>query len=148
MKFLKSGLILLAIAFFAFACSQTNTTTNSGVSGNAANNPAVVAANSNQQQQTTSATVDELAAARKTYSEVCIKCHKEGGIGGVSEFDGKKIKAPNFTSERMIKDNDADWIDAIQNGIKDEGMPAFKDRLSDQEIKDLVKMIRKDFQKK
>ena len=145
MKFLKSGLILLTIVFFAFACSQTNTT-NTGVNSPAANN-SIVTVNSNQ-PQTTSATVEELASARKTYSEVCIKCHKEGGIGGVTEFDGKKIKAPNFTSERMIKDDDADWIDAIQNGIQDEGMPAFKGRLSDQEIKDLVKMIRKDFQKK
>lgn len=147
MKFLKSGLILLTIAFFAFACNQTNTT-NTGVNSNAANNPPVVAVANSNQQQTTAATVDELASARKTYSEVCIKCHKEGGIGGVTEFDGKKIKAPNFTSERMIKDDDADWIDAIENGIKDEGMPAFKDRLNEQEIKNLVRMIRKDFQKK
>lgn len=142
MKFLKLGLILLAVTFFAFACSQTNTTNNSVSTAN--NSIAVI--NANQQQP--AATIDELAAARKTYSEVCIKCHKEGGLGGVTEFDGKKLKAPNFTSERMIKDDDADWIDAIQNGIKDEGMPAFKGKLSDQEIKDLVKMIRKDFQKK
>lgn len=142
MKFLKLGLILLAVAIFAFACSQSNTPNNSV---NTANN-SIAAVNANQPQP--AATVDELAAARKHYSEICIKCHKEGGLGGASEIDGKKIKAPNFTSERMIKDDDADWIKSIQNGIPDEGMPAFKEKLSDQEIKDLVKMIRKDFQKK
>lgn len=141
MKILKIGLILLTAALFVFACNQTRTT---NINTNNANNAAVVA-NTNPQP---SATVDELAAARKTYSEICIKCHKEGGLGGITEIDGKKIKAPNFTSERMIKDDDADWIKSIKNGIPDEGMPAFKEKLTEQEIKDLVKLIRKDFQKK
>lgn len=142
MKILKISLISLTVALFVFACSQNKTTeTNTNTA-----NVAVVASNSNA--QTPAAAVDELAAARKTYSEVCIKCHKEGGLGGATEIDGKRIKAPNFTSERMIKDDDADWIDSIENGIADEGMPAFKGRLTEQEIKDLVKMIRKDFQKK
>ena len=48
----------------------------------------------------------------------------------------------------MLKDDDADWLEAIQNGVPEDGMPAFKDKLSEQEIKDLVKLIRKDFQKK
>ncbi len=142
MKVLKISLILLTAALFVFACSQT-TTTNTTI--NTASNTVVV---NNSNAQPPAPTVDELAAARKTYSEVCIKCHKEGGLGGTTDIDGKKIKAPNFTSERMLKDDDADWIDAIENGIEDDGMPAFKGRLSEQEIKDLVKMIRKDFQKK
>ena len=152
MKFLKIGLILLTAALFAIACSQTSTTnlnnsanTTNTTNANAANKP-VVAANTNSQP---SAPTDELAAARKNYAESCVKCHKEGGIGGTSDIDGKKIKAPNFTSARMIKDDDdASWIESIQEGIPDEGMPAYKDKLSEQEIKDLVKLIRKDFQKK
>ena len=140
MKILKFGLILLTISFFVFACNQTKTT-NTNIS--TANNTVVVA-NSN----TPTVPVDELAPARKIYSEICIKCHKEGGVGGTTEIDDKKIKAPNFTSERMMKDADNDWIDAIENGIQDEGMPAFKGTLTKREIKDLVKMIRKDFQKK
>lgn len=149
MKFIKTGLISLTAALFVIACSQTSTTNSSNstntTNANSANKPVVVT-NTNSQP---SAPPDELAAARKNYAENCVKCHKEGGIGGTSDIDGKKIKAPNFTSARMMKDNDdASWIESIQNGIPDEGMPAYKDKLSEQEIKDLVKMIRKDFQKK
>jgi mono/diheme cytochrome c family protein len=142
MKFIKIGLILLTAALFAFACNQNQITNTNTI--NTTNN-AVVAANNNPQP---SATLGELAAARKHYSELCVKCHKEDGIGGISEIDGKRIKSPNFTSERMMKDDDADWIEAIRDGIPDDGMPGFKDKLSEQEIKDLVKLIRKDFQKK
>ena len=143
MNFIKIGLILLTAALFAFACNQNRTTTDT----NTANptNTAVVVTNAVPQP---SAPLDELAAARKHYSELCVKCHKEDGIGGISEVDGKRIKSPNFTSARMIKDDDADWIEALHNGIPEDGMPAFKDKLSEQEIKDLVKLIRKDFQKK
>ncbi len=140
MKSLKIGLILLTAAFFAFACGQTRMTE---VNIKNANN-AVVVANTDSPPPA----IDELAAARRHYSEMCIKCHKEGGLGGISEVDGKKIKAPNFTSERMIKDDGADWLEAIQNGIPDDGMPAYKDKLSEPEMKDLIKLIRKDFQKK
>lgn len=142
MKFFKIALIILTVALFAFACNQNQTTDTNAVN---TTNTAVVVTNANTPP---SAPLDELAAARKHYSELCIKCHKEGGIGGVSEIDGKRIKSPNFTSERMMKDDDADWIEAIQNGIAEDGMPAYKDKLSEQEIKDLVKLIRKDFQKK
>lgn len=141
MKFFKIALILLTAALFAFACNQNQTTNTNAVN---ATNTAVVVTNTPP-----SAPLDELAAARKHYSELCIKCHKEGGIGGTSDIDGKKIKAPNFTSARMMKDDDdASWIESIQNGIPEDGMPAYKDKLSEQEIKDLVKLIRKDFQKK
>jgi mono/diheme cytochrome c family protein len=142
MKFIKTVFISLTAALFALSCSQTQPTDTTVVN---TTNKAVVVANSSPQP---SATLDELAAARKHYSELCVKCHKEGGLGGVSEIDGKRIKSPNFTSERMMKDDDADWIEALENGIPDDGMPAFKDKLSEQEIKDLVKLIRKDFQKK
>ncbi len=43
---------------------------------------------------------------------------------------------------------DAKYIDYIENGIPDEGMPAFKGKLTDGEIKDVVIYIRKELQKK
>ncbi len=95
------------------------------------------------------ATIDDLASARKIYSEKCAKCHKEDGSGGITELESGKIKAPNFKSERMKKGgDDDDWIETIENGAKEDGMPAFKDKLSENEIKDLVKFIRKEFQQK
>ncbi|MDQ2746992.1 MAG: cytochrome c [Acidobacteriota bacterium] len=142
MKSLKISLITAACAFFIFACSQNQSPAAKDANTIKIANDAVAAANNPPPEM-----LDELASARKNYAQNCVQCHKEGGIGGASVIDGKHLKAPNFTSQRMIKDKDADWIDSIENGIEDEGMPAFKDKLSAQEIKDLVKLIRKDFQK-
>lgn len=145
MKFIRLGLILSAAAFFVFACqSNQNTNMNGNVAVVTNNNAASNAATNTQP----SAAPDELADTRKIYAATCVKCHKEDGSGGVTQLEDGKIKAPNFKSDHMMNDKDEDWIDAITNGIKDEGMPAFKGRLSDAEIKNLVKLIRKDFQGK
>ena len=54
----------------------------------------------------------------------------------------------SFTSDKLKANYDeADWMDVITNGEGNK-MPAFKDKLSEAEIKDLVKLIRKDFQGK
>ncbi len=142
MKFFKIGIILSAVLIFIIACNQANTS-NTNVANSTAT---IVNATNAANAQPSSTTMDELASARKIYSEQCVKCHKEDGTGGVSIIDGKKIKAPNLTSERMKKDKEEDWIDTITNGAKEDGMPAFKDKLSDDEIKSLVRLIRKDFQ--
>jgi mono/diheme cytochrome c family protein len=142
MNFLKIGLILSAILLFIIACNQPQTGNT-----NLANNTAVVVnTNSNIQQPPTA--TDELASARKLYSEQCINCHKENGSGGVSVIEGKKIKAPDFTSERMKNDDENDWIEVIKNGAVEDGMPAYKGKISDDDIKHLVRLIRKDFQGK
>lgn len=135
MKILKISLILTTFAVFVFACAADK------ANDAAANNTAIVVNNNS------AAPTDELAAAQKTFSEKCVGCHKADGTGGVKAIDGREIKVPNFTSERMKKDKDEDWIDAIENGVKDEGMPAFKGKLSDAEIKNLVRYIHRDIQK-
>ncbi len=146
MKFLKIGLVTVTLALFIFACSDTKTTTNT------TNNPTSVS-NSTKPASTNTSTppatpVDEFATVRKIFSEECIKCHKENGTGGESVVDGKKIKAPDFTSEKLKKDFDeADWSDIVTNG-EGSKMPAFGKKLSESDIKNLVKMIRKDFQGK
>ncbi|MGI8469500.1 MAG: c-type cytochrome [Pyrinomonadaceae bacterium] len=149
MKIFKFGLILTLLALFIFACSQNATTGNN--SNAAATNETVIVSNSsavsNNPANNQPAT-DELASATKIYSETCVKCHKEDGKGGESIVDGKKIKAPDFTSEHHKNDKDSDWIDTIENGAKEDGMPAFKGKISDDDIKNLVKYIRKNFQGK
>lgn len=145
MKLLKLGFIAAALALFVIACSQTANVNNTNAP--AAN---VVGVSTNAQAEVTpaAAAAAELAVAGKIYSEMCVNCHKADGAGGVTVLEGgRKIKAPNFGSERMRKDDDADWIDAIENGIKDDGMPAYKGKISDDEIKNLVKYIRREFQK-
>lgn len=142
MNFLKMSLILSAILLFVIACNQANTP-----NANLASNTAVVA-NANTTIASPSAATDELAGARKIYSEQCVNCHKENGTGGVSTIEGKRIKAPDFTSDRMKKDDEKDWIETIENGAEEDGMPAYKGKISDADIKQLVRLIRKDFQGK
>lgn len=129
------------VAAFVFGCSVT-TTTNTTVSTNkpAANTPA--AANS-----PAATPADELASAKKIYSEKCVKCHKEDGTGGVTDIEGTKIKAPDLTLDKFKKEPDSEFIEAIEKGYPDDGMPAFKGKISDEDIKNLVKLIRRDIQK-
>lgn len=142
MKFLKLSLVLSAIGLFIFACSENqpaNTNTTNIVVTNA-NKPATTA------QPT--APADVLADARKIYTDKCVKCHKEDGTGGKVTIEGKTINADNFTTDKMAKMADEKYFDYIKNGVPDEGMPAFKDQLSEAQIKDVVKFIRAEFQKK
>lgn len=140
MKTFKIILALSLLTIFILACSQTqNTNTNS-------NTAAVVNNTTANMNATPSATPDELASARKIYSEICVRCHKENGEGGVVDIEGGKLKVPNLKTEGKMKDPDSEFIEQIRGG--GDGMPAFKDKLSEQEIKDLVKFIRKDIQGK
>lgn len=143
MKFLKINFIILAFALFIFACSQANKSNNTA--NNAVNNTNSVA---NTNTQTPASPSDDLASAKIVYNEKCAKCHKEDGTGGEIDILGEKRKAANLAGERMKKDSDKDLTEAIADGIQDEGMPAFKGKLTDDQIKDLVKFIRKEFQGK
>lgn len=149
MKYLKLSILAIATAAFVFACSTPATNSPSNTAANKpANTPANAApANSTSNASTNSAPADELASAKKIYSEKCVRCHKEDGKGGQVDIEGTKLKVPDFTTDRMKKDKDEDFIDAIDNGIADEGMPAFKGKIPDGESKKLVALIRRDFQK-
>lgn len=148
MKIFKFGLILTLLTAFIFACSENTTTSNNTnaaiANGNAISNLVI---NSNDSAGNQSG-VDELASARKIYTETCIKCHKEDGKGGITDIEGRRIKAPDFTSERHKNDKDSEYVETIENGAKEDGMPAFKGKISDDDIKNLVKYIRRNFQGK
>ena len=143
MKFLKIAFVASAFALFIAACAETakNTT-------NTANNT-IVATNSNVNAiaQPTAA-IDELASAREIFVTSCSNCHKEDGTGGKVEIEGKVLKADDLTTDKMKKMADAKYISYIENGVPDEGMPAFKGKLTDQQIKDVVNYIRKEIQAK
>ena len=139
MKIIKIGLIITVIALFIFACAESKTTVNTNTVVNAP-------ANAPTNAQPTAA-MDEMASAKTIYTDNCVKCHKEDGAGGKVVIDGKRLKAASLISEHSKKDDDAEIIEHIEEGIPDEGMPAFKDRLSDDQIKLVVKYIRKDLQK-
>ncbi len=140
MNYLKISLILVVSAAFLFAC-----TSNEQIVTQPANDANQIAGNTIQPSP--AATLDELAQGRNLYKENCAQCHQDDGTGGKVTIDGEILDADNLTTEKMKKEPDAEYIEYITDGIPDEGMPAFKDRLSNEEMKEIVKFIRQDLQK-
>ena len=141
MKHLKSALLSSAFALLALACTGNNTTTTNNTGdtsrANTASSPVASA--------TPSPTPDELAAARTTYNAVCIRCHKDNGEGGQVELDEKtKLKVPSFKEGHGLTHTDQQFARQIAQG--GDGMPAFKNRLSPEQIDELVRFIRREFQ--
>ena len=133
MKLIALALTCVAVALIAVACTETVTTTNTNTSHTVAS-PAP------------SASVDELAAARANFTKNCEPCHGPNGEGGLVKVEKKQIKVPSLKAEHAKKHTDEQITKMITNG--EEEMPAFKDKLQPQEISDLVKFVRKNFQGK
>ena len=134
MKSVKLLAIIAAIAFFSLSCNNTETlsTNQREPSGS----PATAA----------TATPDEFASARSNFKKNCIACHGEKGEGGRVEIEGRKLKVPNLRQGQALNHTDEKLIKQITEG--DDEMPAFKDKLTPEEINDLVRFIRKEFQGK
>jgi mono/diheme cytochrome c family protein len=137
MKIIKISLILLALAGFFAACTQTKPT-NTEVRSNTAN----VTTNA-----LPATPVDELASGRKLYADNCAICHKDNGTGGKTTVDGKAIDPASLASESMKKKSDEKLARQISDGAPDDGMPAFKAKLSEAQIKDVVNYVRHGIQK-
>jgi mono/diheme cytochrome c family protein len=142
MNFYKLSIILTAVMLFAFACGNNPNQPANTTAKNTTNAAPSNATNATNTQ--TTAPTDELAAAKKKYADTCVKCHKEDGIGGQVEGDDGKFNVPSFKGEKAMKHDETKMFDIIANG--DDEMPAFKTKLKPEEIKDLVKFIRKEYQ--
>lgn len=149
MQRFKLALIIAAIAIFAIACNDTNDARETA-NANAASTPAAsstTAATNATTTNTASApkTIDEFVAARSTYDAVCIRCHQENGEGGNLELDkGMTLKVPSFKKGHGLTHTDSEFARQIANG--GDGMPAFKERLTSEQIDSLVRFIRHEFQ--
>jgi mono/diheme cytochrome c family protein len=130
------------IALLAFACAGSQNNTNV-----ATDNGNAVRANASAATPLPAATIDELASGREVYATNCAKCHKENGTGGKVTIEGKEIKADDLTSNETKRFPDEKIIRIIMNGAEDDGMPAFKGKLSEGEMRDVVKFIRVELQK-
>lgn len=134
---IKMLCLLIASVFYVVACTS--------------NQPAINTANTNIAKPAATAqpaaTVDELAAGRKIYADNCAACHKEDGTGGKIEIEGKTLSVDNLTSDKIKSFDDAKITRYIVNGVEDEGMPAFKDKLSEAEIREVVRYVRIGIQK-
>lgn len=134
MKSVSLALLVSATLLFAFGCNKPGTENTNQRQPSAASSPAA------------KTTPDEFATARATFKKNCSVCHGEEGTGGLKTVEGKKLKVPNFREGHALKHPDEDFIKQINNG--GEGMPKFKDKLSPEEINDLVRFIRHEFQGK
>ena len=144
MKFFKTLLILATISVFIFAC--TNQPSGNGSNANTANFTANSPKN-DLSDVSPAPTMDDLASGKKSYEEYCAKCHKSDGSGGVVVIEGRKMKADNLISDKMKKEPDAEYIKYMVEGIPDEGMPSFRDEMTDEQMKQVVKYIRDELQK-
>jgi len=93
------------------------------------------------------ATFDAMASGRKVYEANCVACHKADGTGGEVVIEGKKLDPDDLTSAKIKGFSDEKILGYIMNGVVDEGMPAFKGKLSEGEMRDVVKYIRTEIQK-
>ena len=71
------------------------------------------------------------------YKKNCAMCH--GATGDANTPVGQKFKVPPFASEEVLKQSDESMLAIVKNG-KDK-MPAWKDKLSEGQIKDLVAFV-------
>jgi mono/diheme cytochrome c family protein len=138
MKLFKLTLVALALASFAAACGNSQNSQPIDMRPN----PSPTAA---AKASTPAATPDELADARSTFKNTCSRCHKDDGTGGTVKLDdGTTLKVPDLHGPHTVKRTDEQLAAKIENG--GDGMPRFKDRLDQQKINSLVRLIRHDFQ--
>ena len=100
-----------------------------------------VAAALAQAQTPSPAPIAAAPDAKDTYEKKCLFCHGADGRGKTKK--GRKLKAPDFTSAKwQTSTADEEIEDAITNGVPKTKMPAFKAKLSPDEIMALGKYIR------
>lgn len=116
----------------AAACNQNATTPNVGKSNAATATPA----------PPSPPPVDEAAMARELYVTNCMTCHKDSGKGGKVTIEGKTINPDDITTAKQKAKTDEKIYSYISDGFPDDGMPAFKDKLTDAEIKSIIKHVR------
>lgn len=71
------------------------------------------------------------------YQANCSPCH--GKAGDANTPAGKNFKAPSFRSEAVLNQSDASLLAIVMNGKG--RMPAWHDRLSEEQLKELIAFI-------
>jgi cytochrome c551 len=140
MKSIKLALAATIVALFALACNNTsNTNQTSGANTGPRASPSAVA-------QASPTPAEEFAQIRPIYAESCTVCHGPKGDGGTVTIQGKKLKVPSLKEGHALNHTEEQLAKQIAQG--GDGMPAFKDRLTPEQINELVRFIRKEFQGK
>jgi mono/diheme cytochrome c family protein len=71
------------------------------------------------------------------YKTNCAPCH--GVAGDANTGAGKVFKVPPFSADSVLKESDTDLLTVAKNGKGK--MPAWHDKLSDDQLKDLIAFI-------
>ena len=145
MKSLKSGLVVSLAVLLSAACTVTETT-NTNVNRNSSTPVAATPANANAASTNSNTagsatTIDAVALFNNDTAPKCASCHQADGKG-VAAMKKSMKDLPDFTNAAwQAKATDAEMIETIKNGHKP--MPAYKDKLTDDQIKALVAYVRK-----
>jgi mono/diheme cytochrome c family protein len=122
------GLLILAVLVVVAACKKDQT-----------------AATRTTNSNTTSA--QSTSAMRITYDKDCKSCHGLNGEGGpVKLEDGTKLRVPSLREGHALRHTDAEFVKQITKG--GDGMPAFADKLKPEQVDELVRFLRHEFQGK
>jgi mono/diheme cytochrome c family protein len=127
----------LAITIMAFgllavtACKQQSTTTPSNTTA----------------KPGASSTPDQFAKARGYYAKDCQNCHGANGQGGpVKLEDGTRLKVPSLREGHALRHTDEEFTKQITKG--GDGMPAFENKLTANQMNELIRFIRHEYQGK
>ncbi len=140
MRLSKLVIIIAALAFFAASCGGGDSTGSNQVAGNGGTQPNASPAATAKPTPTP----DELAEAKTTYDQICANCHGEKGEGGPVKIEGKRLKVPSLLEGHGLEHTDEQFAKQIADG--GDGMPAFKDRMNEKQINNMVRFLRRDIQ--
>lgn len=132
--------VLSSILLMIAACADQSTTSNQ-------KSDAVPPRNTTNAGTPAAATPAAVATGKDLFAKNCANCHKDDGTGGKVVIEGKTLNPDNLTSDKIKGFSDEKIIGYVTNGVEDEGMPAFKDKLEPDEIKTVVAYVRSDIQK-
>lgn len=132
---MRSGVSVTIVAMTVFALATACQKENS---------PASTTTNTNTAAQ---ATPDQFANARVIFEKDCQSCHGAKGEGGpVKLEDGTKLKVPTLREGHALRHDDSEFTKQITKG--GDGMPAFDKKLTPEQIGDLIRFLRHEFQGK
>jgi mono/diheme cytochrome c family protein len=132
MKLGITSLLIALVAVLITSCS--NQTAPTSTTRPSANNTATAAASP-----------DPFAETRGIFAKDCQSCHGVDGKGGpVKLEDGTRLRVPNLCEGHALRHPDSDFHKQIVEG--GDGMPSFKTKLSSQQVDDMCKFIRQEFQ--
>ena len=83
------------------------------------------------------ASINAQQPAAGLYKTKCALCH--GATGEADTPAGKAFKVPSFNSESVLKESDTVLLEIAKNGRGK--MPAWHDKLSDDQLKGIVTFI-------